>query len=159
MWYPNRDRRARTRRVATSLVNSVLRCSWYLVTRCLSEIRAAHERRESNSRATLTQSRCCERRAASRLVAAAPAYYAGLCSSLLRWCERPRFDSTRLNLSRTSEKSPPHGTADSDNPYIRSRTPRNRYLLSIFRHWHYSRWSGCGDRDRETPRSRISRLC
>lgn len=45
MWYPNRDRRARTRRVATSLVNSVLRCSWYLVTRCLSEIRAAHERR------------------------------------------------------------------------------------------------------------------
>jgi len=38
------DRRADSARRGR-LVNSVLRCSWYLVTRCLSEIRAVHEGR------------------------------------------------------------------------------------------------------------------
>lgn len=125
---------ARARRVAASLVNSVLRCSWYLVTRCLSEIRAARTRggeqqpRDSDAVTRLWEARRASRRPASpplalRLLLASPRLASRLrrhimpaCSSLppCGWCERPRLDSTRLDsiqldstqpdLSRTSEK-------------------------------------------------------
>lgn len=123
----DRDGRARARRAAASLVNSVLRCSWYLVTRCLSEIRAARTRggeqqpRDSDAVTRLWEARRASRRLAlPRLVsprpasprlAAAPAYYAGLCSSLppRGWCERPRLDSTRLDSTRLdSTRLKPH---------------------------------------------------
>lgn len=111
---------------AGSLVNSVLRCSWYLVTRCLSEIRAARERGTGRREVTaLTQSRGLReaRRVALRrhimpallLVAASRAVRTTPDSSRLR-LDSIRFDSTRLECTSLTQKSSRSRHTDNDNP-------------------------------------------
>lgn len=132
-------------RVATSLVNSVSRCSWYALL-----VRDQGRAREKGgaTAARLWRSHAAARDA--RRVATAPAYYAGLCSLLPLWCERPR-GPTRLDATRRGSTRAARHRADSDNPaYVRGLLGDReyRYSLSIFRHWHYlRRSSGCGDRE------------
>lgn len=120
---------------AASLVNSVLRCSWYLVTRCLSEIRAVHEGRggatvrfwRSHAAARGTPLRSTPLHSVPR-VATAPAYYVGLCSSLR--CERPRLDSTRLESRVYVGEESLGRHADNDNPrYASVALSGDRYFI------------------------------
>lgn len=121
----DRDGRARARRAAASLVNSVLRCSWYLVTRCLSEIRAARTRGgEQQPRDSDAVTRLWEARRASRRLALPRLVSPPLASRLRRHimpacarrCRRQlvrttssRLDSTRLDSIRLdSTRLKPH---------------------------------------------------
>jgi len=113
LWYPTRS--AGGLSAAASLVNSVLRCSWYLVTRCLSEIRAVHERRggstvrfwRSHAAARGTPLRSAPCRAAPRRTSWLRRYIMPACAR--RRCgandlDSIRFDSTRLARIQRSRR-------------------------------------------------------
>lgn len=103
-----------------------------------------------SNRTILTQSRGCERHAAplhSTPLHSAPCRTSRLRRHIMpacarrRWrCERPRLDSTRL-ARFTSDRSIAGRHADNDNPPSTFDARTIDILLSIFRHWHCSRWS------------------
>lgn len=96
---------AAARRAGASLLNSVLRCSWYLVTRCLSEIRAVRARWEEEAENEDVEERGEDSDAVTRLREARRRGCAGTLRRLGLFvvrCERPRLDSMRFARAHTA---------------------------------------------------------